>query len=188
MRDPRVDEDGDARGGPAGRQGREDPRRGGPGRERGRRARDARLTPAGGGKLIRVRHFRVACAALAVAASGVAPFACSSPPALLGAGGQCFQTTDCQEGLFCVQQPGGKASTCSADLASTVSTEEGGATLRCKSARMGVTPPPPKEAAPTVRRPLRPLMVRPPTSARSRRRTRGRRQRTRSPPQGGRAP
>jgi hypothetical protein len=84
------------------------------------------LTPAGGGKLIRVRHFRVACAALAVAASGVAPFACSSPPALLGAGSQCFQTTDCQEGLFCVQQPGGKASMCSTDLASTVSTEEAG--------------------------------------------------------------
>jgi hypothetical protein len=84
------------------------------------------LTPGRGGKLIRVRRFNLACAALAVAASGVAPFACSSPAAPLGAGSQCFQTTDCEPGLFCVEQPG-QQSTCSTNLAPTVSTEEGGA-------------------------------------------------------------
>jgi len=65
---------------------------------------------------------------LVALAAGLAlsPFACSSPPAPLGAGAQCFQTSDCEQGLFCVQQPG-QASMCSANLALIVSTEEAGA-------------------------------------------------------------
>jgi hypothetical protein len=52
--------------------------------------------------------------------------ACSSPQALLGKGGQCLQTTECQDGLVCVQQTSGDK-ICSADLANIVSTEEAGA-------------------------------------------------------------
>jgi len=64
-------------------------------------------------------------AAVAAAALGGAPFACSAPPALLGSGGQCFQTTDCQQGLACVQQKSGP-SICSTDFSPIVSTEEAG--------------------------------------------------------------
>jgi hypothetical protein len=54
------------------------------------------------------------------------PFACSSPPALKGNGGQCLQTIDCQQGLFCVPQKNGAASVCTTDLSMIVSTEEAG--------------------------------------------------------------
>jgi|HubBroStandDraft_6_1064221.scaffolds.fasta_scaffold52690_5 hypothetical protein len=40
-------------------------------------------------------------------------------------GSDCMQTTDCQQGLFCVQQPMGP-SICSANFASIVATEEAG--------------------------------------------------------------
>jgi hypothetical protein len=63
---------------------------------------------------------------LAAAALAVAPFACSTPATLLATGSDCTQTTDCQDGLFCVQQPMGP-SICSANFASIVSTEEAGA-------------------------------------------------------------
>jgi hypothetical protein len=64
---------------------------------------------------------------VAAASLAVVPFACSSPPALLGSGGQCFQTTDCQQGLGCVQQKSGP-SICSTDFSPIVSTEEAGRT------------------------------------------------------------
>jgi hypothetical protein len=51
---------------------------------------------------------------------------CSAPQTLLGQGGQCLQTTECQDGLFCVPQKNG-TKTCSNNLASIVSTEEAGA-------------------------------------------------------------
>jgi len=72
-----------------------------------------------------VRRGRLIAVALAAAALGAAPFACSSPPALLGAGGQCFQTTDCEPGLACVEQKTGP-NVCSSNFASIVSTEEAG--------------------------------------------------------------
>jgi hypothetical protein len=76
-------------------------------------------------------------AAVAAAALGVAPFACSAPPALLGSGGQCFQTTDCQQGLACVQQKSGP-SICSTDFSPIVSTEEaGGADAPAKAQEAG---------------------------------------------------
>lgn len=65
-------------------------------------------------------------AAVVAVAVGVVPFACSSPPTLLGAGSQCFQTTDCEPDLFCVQQKN-KPSVCSKDLTSTVSVEDAAA-------------------------------------------------------------
>lgn len=49
---------------------------------------------------------------------------CSSPQALLGQGGQCLQTTDCQDGLVCVQLKPNGDKTCTTDLTSIVSTEE----------------------------------------------------------------
>jgi hypothetical protein len=52
--------------------------------------------------------------------------ACSSPAALLGQGGQCLQTTDCQNGLVCVPQANDGPKICSSNLATTVSTEEAG--------------------------------------------------------------
>lgn len=65
-------------------------------------------------------------ALLAVAALPFGAAACSSPPAPVGNGGACLQTTDCQDSLFCVQQKSG-AKICSADLSNIVSTEEAGA-------------------------------------------------------------
>lgn len=62
---------------------------------------------------------------MAAAALAAAPFACSTPATPLGTGSDCMQTTDCQQGLFCVQQPMGP-SICSANFASIVSTEEAG--------------------------------------------------------------
>ncbi len=67
----------------------------------------------------------------ALVAAALAPLplvsgACSSPEALAGKDGQCLQTTDCQQGLFCVPQKSG-IKTCSTDLSSIVSTEEAGA-------------------------------------------------------------
>jgi len=67
-------------------------------------------------------------AVLFIALAGVltlASFACSSPQALQGDGGQCLQTTECQPGLACVLQMNGPG-VCSTDLTSIVSTEEGG--------------------------------------------------------------
>jgi hypothetical protein len=65
---------------------------------------------------------------LALSGLGVASAGCSSPQALLGQGGQCLQTTDCEQGLVCVPPPKGStaARTCSMDLTTTVSTEEAG--------------------------------------------------------------
>jgi len=60
-------------------------------------------------------------AALACAAVG----ACSSSPKLVGAGGECFQATDCQDGLVCIPKRGG-SSVCSSDLSSIQTTEEAG--------------------------------------------------------------
>jgi hypothetical protein len=60
---------------------------------------------------------------------------CSNPAALLGKGGQCLQTTDCQDGLFCVPQKNG-TKTCSNNLAAIVSTEEAGA-MATKDAAAG---------------------------------------------------
>lgn len=86
-------------------------------------------------------------AAVAAAALGVAPFACSAPPALLGSGGQCFQTTDCQQGLACVQQKSGP-SICSTDFSSIVSTEEaGGADAPARAQEGGEGAAPGSEAA-----------------------------------------
>jgi hypothetical protein len=72
---------------------------------------------------MRVRRGKLVGAALAAAALGAAPFACSSPPPLLGAGSQCFQTTDCEEGLACVEQKSGP-NICSKDFSPIVSTED----------------------------------------------------------------
>jgi hypothetical protein len=53
-----------------------------------------------------------------VAGCGVI-LACSATPKLVGAGGDCFQATDCQEGLVCAPDMtmGGKR-TCTSDLTS----------------------------------------------------------------------
>ncbi|MGH7435513.1 MAG: hypothetical protein ACRENE_07545 [Polyangiaceae bacterium] len=74
-----------------------------------------------------------------VAATGVAGasaslgWACSSPAAPLGSGGQCLMTTDCVPGLVCVT-PGGAAQgaskICSSNLSSVVSTEEAGTVMK----------------------------------------------------------
>jgi hypothetical protein len=66
------------------------------------------------------------CALLAGPLTVVLAVGCSNPAALLGQGGQCLQTTDCQDGLFCVPQKNG-TKTCSSNLAAIVSTEEAGA-------------------------------------------------------------
>src|SRR6185503_21193189 len=46
-----------------------------------------------------------------------AGWACSTSPKLVGAGGQCFQATDCQDGLVCIPLSNG-GRVCSADLTS----------------------------------------------------------------------
>jgi hypothetical protein len=70
----------------------------------------------------------IAWGALAGLVGLAAVAACSSPAALLGQGGQCLQTTDCENGLVCVPQPNNGPKICSSNLATTVSTEEAGTT------------------------------------------------------------
>jgi hypothetical protein len=85
-----------------------------------------------GGRLGGVKWGRLAVLLVAGAGSGLAHGAlgtlagCSSPQALLGTGGQCLQTTDCQDGLVCVQRTPNGDKTCTTDLTNIVSTEEAG--------------------------------------------------------------
>ncbi len=93
--------------------------------------------------------------ALAGTLAGLAlPAGCSTPAALLGQGSQCLQTTDCEDGLFCVPQKAGQPKICSSNLATTVATEEAGAAAPKDAAATGdATPPsdaePPSDARTT---------------------------------------
>jgi hypothetical protein len=91
-----------------------------------------------------------ACAGLAVLA------ACSTPAALLGQGSQCLQTTDCEDGLFCVPQMPGQPKICSSNLATTVATEEAGAAAPKDAAATGDAKPPSDAAAPPSDAPTAP--------------------------------
>jgi hypothetical protein len=64
-----------------------------------------------------VRPVRAGLALGTVAAVCGVILACSSTPKLVAAGGDCFQATDCQEGLVCAPDMtmGGKR-TCTSDL------------------------------------------------------------------------
>ncbi len=65
--------------------------------------------------------FGAACL-VAVAIVGPSVVACSSTPKLVGAGGECVQATDCENGLICAPQKNGP-STCTNDLTGVQSTE-----------------------------------------------------------------
>ena len=60
--------------------------------------------------------------AFALPSAALLALACSSPAALVGAGGQCEQATDCQEGLVCIPQSNGTR-ICSNDLQAIQNTE-----------------------------------------------------------------
>jgi hypothetical protein len=56
----------------------------------------------------------------------VAVQACSNPAPLVGSGGTCAVTTDCQSGLACVPQPNGTRQ-CTSDFSGIQTTEDAGA-------------------------------------------------------------
>lgn len=66
----------------------------------------------------------LAAALSGFAVAGLGLLACSSSPKLVGAGGECFQATDCEPGLICAPQKKGPR-VCSSDLTGVQSTEPG---------------------------------------------------------------
>ena len=63
----------------------------------------------------RRRVRRAVAVAVALVLPAVLALACSSSPALVAAGGDCFAASDCQPGLVCVPQKNGPR-VCSSDL------------------------------------------------------------------------
>jgi hypothetical protein len=64
---------------------------------------------------------RKVAVAAAVGVGALLVFACSESPKLVGEGAACAVTTDCDRGLVCVPQQGGKR-TCTGDLTSIAKT------------------------------------------------------------------
>jgi hypothetical protein len=70
--------------------------------------------------------------------------ACSTHAKLAGQGEQCFQATDCEDGLVCVPAPDGR-SACTNDVSSIVHMQEAGGPAEA-APRDGATDAPPSDA------------------------------------------
>lgn len=89
----------------------------------------------------------VAVAALLLVPAALA-LACSSSPALVAAGGECFAASDCQPGLVCVPQRNGPR-VCSSDLSQiTGRPPAGGDAAMTEAGEDAPTDAPPADAPP----------------------------------------